>query len=159
MASGSRERRPRRRPGQVIAESFARTVARWPPERRARAMRGWRGRILIDQIFRGMERQFDPERAGDAKAVVHWEIAREGEGADRRQLVIADGRCRAGRRLDREPTMTIKLDAVQLLELAAGVAAGPELFLTGRLRIEGDLMLAARLATFFRIPRPAAARD
>jgi putative sterol carrier protein len=35
------------------------------------------------------------------------------------------------------------------------IAAGPQLFMTGKLKIEGDMMQAANLVTFFRIPRPA----
>jgi hypothetical protein len=32
------------------------------------------------------------------------------------------------------------------------LASGPPLFLTGKLRLEGDVMLASRLTGFFRIP-------
>ena len=47
---------------------------------------------------------------------------------------------------------TIQLDGVDFLRLAAGVAEGPQLFMTGRLRIEGDVMFTAQLASLFRIP-------
>ena len=38
------------------------------------------------------------------------------------------------------------------LNLAAGKANGPSLFMTGKLKLEGDLMLAQRMTSFFRIP-------
>jgi putative sterol carrier protein len=102
-----------------------------------------------------MERRFEPERAAGLNAVVQWEIARPGGGADRWQLVIGDGRCRATRRLDREPTLTLKLDDVTFLDLVTGAANGPALYMSGRLRVEGDPMRAAALTSAFKVPRPA----
>jgi putative sterol carrier protein len=48
--------------------------------------------------------------------------------------------------------VTIRVGAVNFLKLAANQASGPTLFLTGKLRLEGDVMLASRLTGFFRIP-------
>ena len=48
--------------------------------------------------------------------------------------------------------MTIKVDGVHFLKLAANKASGPVLFMTGKLKLEGDVMLASRLTGFFRIP-------
>jgi putative sterol carrier protein len=49
--------------------------------------------------------------------------------------------------------VTIKTSGVEFLKLAGGKASGPVLFMTGKLKLEGDVMLASRLTTFFRIPR------
>jgi putative sterol carrier protein len=156
MASIQRQQRRRRRPGQAITDRFARYVARSSPERRARAMRGWRRPIITRRIFKAMEHEFDPKKGEGVDAAIHWEIGGRGDGGvDRWQVVIGDGRCRATRKLDREPTVIIKLDGPQFLELVTGIASGPELFMSGKLKVEGDLMLAARLASLFRIPQPA----
>lgn len=135
-----------------MADSFARAVARSSPRARARAMRGPQRRALLAGIFKGMERQFDRKRGADLDAVVHWRIGRADGGADRWQLVFADGRARAGRTLDREPRTTIKLDGERFLELVAGVVSGPELYMSGKVKIEGDVMFAAQLPGFFRMP-------
>jgi capsular exopolysaccharide synthesis family protein len=112
--------------------------------------------ILTRRIFKAMEREFDPKEGEGVDAVVHWEIGGRGDGGvDRWQVVISDGNCRAARELDREPTVTIKLDGLQLLELVTGIASGPELFISGKLKMEGDVVLAARLVSLFRIPQPA----
>ena len=102
-----------------------------------------------------MERRLDPERAAGTKAVLHWEISGPRGGADRWQLVVEDGHCRASRRLDREPTLTMKLDDAAFLDLVTGTANGPALYMSGRLRIEGDPMRAVALTSAFRVPRPA----
>jgi putative sterol carrier protein len=108
--------------------------------------------VLLAAIFKGMERQFDRKRGAELDAAIHWEIGRPEGGADRWQLVIANGRARAGRKLDREPRTTIKLDGERFLELVAGVVTGPELYMRGNLRVEGDVMFAAQLMGFFRMP-------
>lgn len=127
------------------------------PERRARAMGGWQRAIVMRRIFKTMEREFDPEKAANVDVVIRWEISgRDDGGVDRWQVVIADGRCRASRKLDREPTVTIKLDGVPFLELVTGITSGPELFMSGKLKVEGNVMVATQVATYFRIPQPAA---
>ena len=55
--------------------------------------------------------------------------------------------------------VTIKVDPVDFLKLAANQATGPTLFMTGKLKLEGDLMLASRLTSFFRIPTAATATE
>jgi hypothetical protein len=143
----------------LLADAFARYVARSSRERRARLMTGWRRRVIMRRIFKGMETEFDAEEGKDIAAVLHWEIAGDGVGgrgdseSDRWQVVIEDGRCRATRELDREPTVTIELDGPDFLELVTGIASGPELFMSGKLKMKGDVLLAARLTSLFRMPR------
>jgi putative sterol carrier protein len=119
-------------------------------------MRGWRRPVLLRQIFRRMDKQLDRAKSRDADAVLHWEIGGRPDGeVDRWQVVIRDGHARAGRKLDEEPTVKLMLDGDQFLRLVTGLATAPELFLSGKLRVEGDLMMAAGLAGLFRIPQAA----
>ena len=48
--------------------------------------------------------------------------------------------------------MTIKVDPVTSSSSPRTAPAGPTLFMTGKLKLEGDLMLAQRMTSFFRIP-------
>ena len=143
---------------QRLADSLARAYSRAPSELRELALRGPQRRLVLRQIFRTMQRSFDRERGRDVDAVLRWEIAGAGERADRWQVAIAEGRCRASRRLDREPTITIRLDGPTFLELVTGTSPPPALFMSGRLRVEGDPMFAARLTSLFRVPRPGPPR-
>ncbi len=58
----------------------------------------------------------------------------------------------AGNRGTRYPTVTYEMDGVDFLRLITGRASGPKLFLFGRLKIRGNLLLAARMPGFFPIP-------
>ena len=145
----------RQRAESRAVDAAARAYARLRPRTRALLLRGPQRPLVLRRIFKAMERQLDPERGARANVVLHWEIARRGGGADRWQLVVADGRCRASRRLDREPTATLKLDDGAFLDLVTGSLTGPALYMSGRLRVEGDPMRVASLTSAFRMPRPA----
>ncbi len=53
------------------------------------------------------------------------------------------------------PKMAITADPVPFLKLVTGQESGPTMFMTGKLKIEGDLMFASRMTSFFRIPSAA----
>jgi len=80
-----------------------------------------------------------------------WEGSTSG-GYDHYEVIFAEGTCRASDTPERDPKVTIKVSGVHFLKLAAGKASGPVLFMTGKLKLEGDVMLASRLTSVFRIP-------
>jgi putative sterol carrier protein len=49
--------------------------------------------------------------------------------------------------------VTFTIAGADFLRLVTGNAAGPMLFMTGKLRIEGDMMFAASAASLFTIPK------
>ena len=107
----------------------------------------------LRRIFAAMPRQLDPARAHGVQAVIDYRIrGRRDGGHDRWQAVIADGRCVTTPDGDRPPDVSLAVDPVPFLKLVSGHATGPELFMTGKLSVDGDLSLAAQLPTLFRIP-------
>jgi putative sterol carrier protein len=143
------------RPSDLVARGFARTVAQSPEKRLRQFVSGWRRPLVLGAIFRQMPRRFNREQAKDVDAVIDWKLkGGRDDGVDRYQVTIKDGRCRVTRRPTEEPRATLELDAVDFLRLAGGVAAGPELFMSGKLKVEGDLMFTARLPARFRVPVP-----
>jgi putative sterol carrier protein len=109
--------------------------------------------LILEEIFRRMPEQFDPQLAGDVEAVVEWRILdRPDGGYDAWNLVIRDGRCEVADGPADGPTVTYEINPVDFIRLITDNASGPKLFLFGRLKIRGNLVLAARMPTFFRIP-------
>jgi putative sterol carrier protein len=108
---------------------------------------------FLAEIFRLMPARFDPGAAGDLEVVLEWRITgASGGGFDRWQVVIADGACEVVRDGGAEPSATITLGPTEFVKLVTGAVAGPELFISGGLEVEGDLLLAAQTNTVFRIP-------
>lgn len=142
------------------AQWLTRWVAQASDERLARTMRGPLRRMLIWQIFSTMRRRFDPERAAGVDAVVEFRVQGGRHGRiDRRQVMIADGRCATSARATCAPTLTLELDPVAFLRLVGGAIGAWRLVLAGRLKVRGDLILAIRLPRVLGIPsRPAPPR-
>ena len=141
-----------------IADRKARLLARWvagaSTPQLERVMRSPLRRFLLRQIFQTMRRRVDPAQAAGLDAVVEFRIRRSGgRPADRFQVVIADGRCTASRGADRRASVTLDMGPATFLRLVGGAAGVPKLVLLGKLRVWGDLVLAARLPELLNIPK------
>jgi putative sterol carrier protein len=113
--------------------------------------------MILDEIFKRMEEHFDPQKAAGVEAVVDWKITgREDGGHDRYQAVIRGGACKVARDGGEAPRITFEVPAPSFMRLASGNALGAALYLSGQLRIEGDLALALTMENLFLIPAPSA---
>jgi putative sterol carrier protein len=130
---------------------FARNIGRMSEDQLREAMDGPLRETIITEIFGRMEHHF---RAGAAQdAVIHWTISgAPGEGEDAWEVVIAGTTCTASPEHRSEPRVSLKLDGVDFLRLVTGNAIGPTLFMSGKLKIEGDVMFAAQIQSMFTIP-------
>jgi putative sterol carrier protein len=135
----------------VDPEQFAQTIGQISEDRLRKAMSGPLREQIVAEVFRRMEEHF---RGGSAtEAVIHWRITgRPDGGEDHWEVVIHDGKCATSSEPKSEPRVTLKLDGVDFLRLVTGNANGPMLFMSGKLKIEGDLMFSAQIQSMFRIP-------
>ncbi len=140
----------------VDPDDFVKLIAGASDEVIAEIVNGPQRKRVLDEIFGRMADHVDPEKARGTDAVVHFKILDRpeelGGGYDHYEVIFEDGSGRASDRPEREPNVTLKVGALDFLKLAAGEASGPTLFMTGKLKIQGDVMLASRLTGFFRIP-------
>ena len=142
-------------PSQIDANELAKNMSQATDEQLAELMSGpMRGQIL-DEIFKRMSDHFRADAARDTDAVIHWRIGGGPDGGqDEFETVIADGACAVSRGFDHDaPRVTFTVGGADFLRLVTGNAAGPTLFMTGKLKIEGDMMFAASAASLFTIPR------
>jgi putative sterol carrier protein len=141
---------------EFTPEAFAKLIASAPDEMIAEVINGPQRKAVLDQIFGRMADHVEPAKLGDTEAVVHFKILDrpedQGGGYDHYEVVFEGGKCTASDSPERDPKVTIKVDGINFLKLAANKASGPMLFMTGKLKLEGDVILASQLTTFFRIP-------
>jgi putative sterol carrier protein len=137
-------------------EQFAELIATASNVQLSEIIHGPLRKQVLDEIFGRMAEHVEPAQIAGLEAVVHFKILDrpedQGGGYDQYEVIFADGACRASDSPEHEPKVTIKVGGVEFLKLAAGKASGPVLFMTGKLKLEGDVMLASRLTSFFRIP-------
>jgi putative sterol carrier protein len=143
--------------GDVSAEDLAAMAASVSDEQIAEGMNGPGREIALNEIFRRMAEHVNEDRAKSTDAVIHFKILdRPDGGYDHYEVVLAGGECTVSNEPAHEPRVTLKIAPVPFIKLVTGRESGPTLFMTGKLKIEGDLMFASQMTSLFRIPRPAA---
>lgn len=124
---------------------------------------------VIDEVFRRMSEHYKADKARNTEAVVRWRIGygdrlpddhRDGGEADdadddylRYECLLSGGTCTVSRESEHEPRVTIMVGPVDFLKLASGNGTAPTMFLTGKIKVAGDLGFAAGLTKLFQIPK------
>jgi putative sterol carrier protein len=136
------------------ATQLAAMVGQIPDEQLAEGMATTEGRrMILDQVFNRMADHAQPEQIRDVDAVVHFTITEAPDGGeDTYEAVIRDGAVTVNQPPAEGPRVTIIAAPVDFIKLVTGQQSGPAMFLTGKLKLKGDVMLASRMTSFFRIP-------
>ncbi len=137
-----------------LADGFARFIGDVPADRLEWFMRTPLRRPLLDAIFWQMPKHLDRARAARLSATARWRITGNHDGdADVYELTIKHGRCDVSRGVgSAQAQVTITVDRVEFIRLITGNSDALQAYFTGRLALAGDIMLAAKLMSLFRIP-------
>jgi putative sterol carrier protein len=141
-------------PAQV-ADGVARAVRNTPSERLERLMRSPARRPILEAIFWQMPHHIDRDRAKGLTAAIRWQITGKPNGeADIYQLELDDGNCRVVRGPNgaKPARLTITVDGAEFLRLATGNSEPMQAYFRGRIALGGDVMMAARASSLFRMP-------
>jgi len=84
---------------------------------------------------------------------VQYEISAP-DGAHEYNMRIADGHCEVGQGRAESPRVTLRIGLADFLRLLTGKANGMQLFMTGKLKVSGDLFFAQTYQAWF--DRPSA---
>lgn len=144
--------------GEVDASQLAAMMGQVPDEQLAEGMSDPDGRkMVLDEIFRRMAEHAQADQIEEVEAIVHFRITGSPQGGDDvYEAVISAGAVTVNEApTTGEPKVTITTAPVPFLKLVTGQASGPVLFMNGKLKIEGDLLFASRMTSFFRIPSAA----
>jgi len=137
----------------VSPEEFVALVSNASDDQLAEAMSGPQRELALREIFARMADHLDPAKAAGQDAVVHFKIpGRPDGGEDEFEVIVREGKCTVSESPTEEPRVTLKVQPVAFLKLITNQKSGPELFMAGQLKIEGDLMFAAQIASLFKIP-------
>lgn len=100
------------------------------------------------ELLESMPLGFQPEAAGDLKAVYQFEIS----GAENftAHLKIEDGKCVFHEGPAPNPSVVIKSPAEVWLGVSKGEISGPSAFMSGQYKVEGDLSLLLKLNHLFK---------
>jgi putative sterol carrier protein len=131
----------------------AKAVASATDEQLAEGMKSENRGLILDQIFERMGEHVKADAAKAVDAVVLWKITgRPDGGEDLYEVVLKGGTATVNKESTQPPRVTFTLDGVDFLKLVTSNVQGPELFMTGKLKLEGDMMFAATMPALFTIP-------
>ncbi|CAO5252538.1 SCP2 sterol-binding domain-containing protein [Frankia sp. AgKG'84/4] len=114
---------------------------------------------VLDAIFRQMRDTFRPEQAEGENALVRFALGGGPGGAARTyDLRIIDGACTLGINapadtvgVPADRALTINTDRVRFVRVLIGQVSGAKLFLTRKIKIDGDMKFGAKVMTWFGI--------
>jgi putative sterol carrier protein len=152
QARRSVSRKLSRAPAQ-LAEGFASVVRNAPQDRLEQILRTPARRVVLAGIFWQMPQHIDRNAVKAVDATIRWRITSDSESTEVYELVLKDGRVRSRRgESGDDATVTLTLSAAEFVKLATGNSDPMQAYFKGRIKLAGDIMLAARLQTLFRIP-------
>jgi putative sterol carrier protein len=103
---------------------------------------------VLTNIFDGMQQRFIPEKAAGVDCRIQYDIPTDGE-TKQWMVKFADGRCETSPGPAPDPRLTLQLSLVDFVRLVLGQAEGSQLFMGGKLKLQGDMMFAMQMQTFF----------
>jgi putative sterol carrier protein len=103
---------------------------------------------LLDLVFEWFRACFSAERAQGGEGVFHYEINTP-LGVRHRYVSVEAGTCTTSAALERTPNATIGLALHDLVALAVGELKGTDAFVSGRLKISGDVFFAMNWIEWF----------
>src|SRR5438309_9808545 len=106
--------------------------------------------VTPDQVFQEMPNYFQSEKAGTTKGNVQFDLS--GDKGGKWWIKIADGRAEAGPGEVESPNLTLIADAGDYVKIAMGQMDPTAAFMSGKLKVKGDMGLAMKFATLFRRP-------
>ena len=105
----------------------------------------------LKNIFQGMQEAFAPGKATGVNSTIQYDIETD-DGTKTWSVAIAEGTCTVSEGAATEPRLTLKLSLVDFVRLIFNQADGTQLFMTGKMKLQGDMMFAMQMQGMFDRP-------
>ena len=103
----------------------------------------------VKETFDQMGSRFKADRAAGTNAVIQYNVS--GDGGGTWNAVIKDGTCTVKEGAVTSPNLTLDIAAPDWLDMLSGKQNGQMLFMSGKLKIKGDMGLAMKLGSMFQM--------
>ncbi len=103
----------------------------------------------VKETFDAMGGRFRPDKAAGANATIQYDVS--GEGGGTWHAVIKDGACTVSPGPATNPSLTLQISAQDWLDMLSGKQSGQMLFMSGKLKVKGDMGLAMKLGSMFQM--------
>jgi putative sterol carrier protein len=105
--------------------------------------------IPVKTLIYNHEKFFLPEAASGVEAIIQYRLTGE-EGGDY-IIDIGEGGCKVTEGVAEAPVVTVTADGRDFADVLLGRANGMQYFMMGKIKLAGDLNLAMKLTSFFKM--------
>lgn len=101
----------------------------------------------LKEIMAGLQEKLnaDPSKAAGIDAIYQFNF--EGDDSGAYNVVFGDGKAQINEGTSDNPSITISMDSADFKDLVAGKLDAMGAFMSGKLKVKGDMSLAMRLQT------------
>jgi putative sterol carrier protein len=101
----------------------------------------------VKETFEAMAGRFRSDKASGTTAVIQYDVS--GDGGGTWHAVIKDGACTVNPGSGPNPNLTLSIAGQDWLDMLSGKQSGQMLFMSGKLKVKGDMGLAMKLGSMF----------
>ena len=101
----------------------------------------------VKDSFDAMPGRFRPDKASGTNAVIQYDIG--GDGGGTWHAVIKDGACTVSSGPAAAADLTVTMASPDWLDMIGGKLNGQMAFMSGKLKLKGDMGLAMKLGSLF----------
>jgi putative sterol carrier protein len=101
----------------------------------------------VKESFEAMPGRFRPDKASGTNATIQYDVS--GDGGGTWNAVIKDGTCTVNPGAATNPNLTLQIAAQDWVDMLSGKQSGQMLFMSGKLKVKGDMGLAMKLGSMF----------
>ncbi|MEK7385470.1 MAG: SCP2 sterol-binding domain-containing protein [candidate division NC10 bacterium] len=103
----------------------------------------------VKETFDLMAGRFRADKAAGTNAVIQYDVS--GDGGGTWHAVIKDGTCTVTTGAATSPNLTLQIVGQDWLDMLSGKQSGQMLFMSGKLKVKGDMGLAMKLGSMFQM--------
>ena len=105
---------------------------------------------VLEAIFSAMQERFQPDKAAGQSANIGWDITTP-DGVQSYQVQIADGAANVVKGSTDPTRVTLAMSLADFIRFIAGKLDGMQAFMAGKLKLQGDMMFAQTMQSWFAV--------
>jgi putative sterol carrier protein len=103
----------------------------------------------VGDLMERMPKAFRPEAAQGVDTILQYNLS--GEEGGNWYVIIKDGQCVVHPGVHESPKMTLSANAKDYKDVITGKTNAMQAFMTGKIKLAGDMAMAMKLPNFFKM--------
>lgn len=139
----------------MTPEEFAQTAKKMSDKEISEVMRGEHRVPILDAIFGRFPELFRPDKAAGTQGTIQFRVTGgpDDHPSDTYEIVVDDGTCVVSDAPGESYDVSLMLAPPEFIKMATGRGNPTMLVMRGKIKVKGDIALAAKFPSLFDIPK------